>query len=429
MDVTVVGTGYVGLVAGACLADLGHNVICVDNNPEKIEMLNRGEMPIYEPGLETLVNKNAKAGRLSFSTNLQEAVKKSAVVFIAVGTPPKENGETDLTHVEAVAREIAGAIENYTVIVEKSTVPVQTGEKVAETIRAQGVNPELFDVVSNPEFLREGSAVRDFLEPDRIVIGTDTEKARKVMEEIYSPIDAKKIFTDVKSAELIKHASNAFLATKISFINAIANICERTGANIEQVADGMGTDRRIGRSFLNAGIGYGGSCFPKDVSAFMQIAAQNGYDFSLLNEVEKINRAQRKMFAEKVESALENPQGKTVAIFGLAFKPNTDDMRDAPSIDIINELQKKGVKIRAYDPIAEKTAGKILKDIEYCKTPLDAARGADAVAVITEWDEFRRMDLEKLRQEMKTPVVIDGRNVFDREKMHDLGFRYFSIGR
>ncbi|MBU0662196.1 MAG: UDP-glucose/GDP-mannose dehydrogenase family protein [Candidatus Diapherotrites archaeon] len=429
MDVAVIGTGYVGLVAGACLAELGHNVACVDNNTEKIEALNRGEIPIYEPGLEPLVNKNTKAGRLSFTTALPEAVRKSKAVFIAVGTPSGENGEADLSYVEAVAREIAGAIEKHTVVVEKSTVPVQTGDKVAETIRAAGVAPDLFDVVSNPEFLREGSAVKDFLEPDRVVIGTDSERARKVMEELYEPLEAEKIFTDVKSAELIKHASNAFLATKISFINAIANVCEKTGANIEHVAHGMGTDSRIGRSFLNAGIGYGGSCFPKDVAAFVRIAEKNDYNFALLREVENINRHQRKLFLGKIESAIGNPEGKTIAVLGLAFKPNTDDMREAPSVDVIKALQKRGAEIRAYDPAARKTSEAHLNNITHCADPYNAIQNADALVIFTEWDEFSRLDLEKVKRTLKQPIVIDGRNVFSREKMKDLGFTYVSIGR
>lgn len=429
MDIAVVGTGYVGLVAGACLAELGHNVICVDSNSAKIASLKKGEIPIYEPGLEPLVNKNAKAGRLSFTTDLKSAAKKSRVVFIAVGTPPKENGEADLSHVEAVAKEIARAITKHTVIVEKSTVPVQTGDMVAKTIRAQNVKPELFDVVSNPEFLREGSAVNDFMEPDRIVIGTDSERTRKVMEELYAPLDAEKIFTDVKSAELIKHASNAFLATKISFINAVANICEKTGANIGQVAHGMGTDRRIGRSFLNAGIGYGGSCFPKDVSAFIRIAEKNGYDFALLREVENINKSQREIFIRKIELAVGNLKGKTIAVLGLSFKPDTDDMREAPSIDIINALQAKGAEVRAYDPAAMKTAAQHVKGARFCTGPYEAMEGADALVIVTEWDEFRRLDLERVKKLLKKPIVIDGRNIFDAEKMRDLGFTYVSIGR
>ncbi|MFH1225433.1 MAG: UDP-glucose/GDP-mannose dehydrogenase family protein [Candidatus Diapherotrites archaeon] len=429
MDVAVVGTGYVGLVAGACLAELGHNVICVDSNAAKIASLKNGEIPIYEPGLEPLVNKNATAGRLSFTTDLKSAAKESRVVFIAVGTPPKENGEADLSHVEAVAKEIARAITKHTVIVEKSTVPVQTGDMVASAIRAQNVKPELFDVVSNPEFLREGSAVKDFMEPDRVVIGTDSERARKVMEELYAPLEAEKIFTDVKSAELIKHASNAFLATKISFINAVANICEKTGANIGQVAHGMGTDRRIGRSFLNAGIGYGGSCFPKDVSAFIQIAAKNGYDFSLLREAENINKNQRKAFIGKIENALGGPKGKKIAVLGLAFKPDTDDMREAPSIDIINALLEKGAEVSAYDPASMKTAAQHVKGARFCTGPYEAMEGADALVIVTEWDEFRRLDLERVKKLLKKPVVIDGRNIFDAEKMRDLGFTYVSIGR
>jgi len=425
----MVGAGYVGLVTGTCLADMGHNVICVDIIKEKIDNLNKGIIPIYEPGLEPLVKKNKEAKRLSFTTDLKAAVNKSDVVFIAVGTPPKESGEADLSYVENVARQVAETIEKYTVIVEKSTVPVETGEKVKQTIKLYNKKNIPFDVVSNPEFLREGSAVEDFMNPDRVVIGADSKKAINIMKEIYEPLNALMIVTDIKSAEIIKHASNSFLATKISFINAIANVCEKSGADIEKVAIGMGTDRRIGRNFLNAGIGYGGSCFPKDASAFIKISEKFGYDFELMKAVEKINKDQRKLFLKKIEKVLWIVKDKKIGILGLAFKPNTDDMREAPSIDIINGLQKEGAKIRAYDPEATETAKKILKDVEYCKDPYEVAKDAEALVILTEWKQFKEMDLDKIKKLLKNPIIIDGRNMFDPDDMVKKGFKYISIGR
>ena len=429
MKIAIVGSGYVGLVTGTCFAEIGNNVICVDIDEEKINELNNNIIPIYEPGLEELVVRNKKEGRLSFTTDLKRAVKESEIIFICVGTPPKENGEADLSYVDNVARTIAEIMDSYKLIVEKSTVPVETGERVAKIIKAYNIHKVGFDVVSNPEFLREGSAVNDFMHPDRIVIGYESERAKHIMEKLYDPLKAPIVFTDIKSAEIIKHASNSFLATKISFINAIANICELAGANIEKVADGMGLDKRIGRDFLNAGIGYGGFCFPKDADAFIRIAEKFGYDFKLLKTVQEINNYQRKHFVKKIEKALLIIKNKTIGILGLAFKPNTDDMRFAPSIEIINELQKEGAKIKAYDPKAMEKTKRILNNIEYYNDPYDAAKDADALVIITEWSEFKEIDFKKIKALMKHPLIIDGRNIYKPEDVKKEGFAYISIGR
>src|SRR3989338_6843249 len=429
MKIAIVGTGYVGFVTGTCLADLGNEVVCVDIDGEKIKSLNKGIIPIYEPGLDGLVAKNKKAGRLEFTSNLKKSIKDSDVIFICVGTAPKENGEADLSYVENVASTIAEAMDSYKIIVEKSTVPVETGEKVAKSIKSYNIHKADFDVVSNPEFLREGNAVNDFMHPDRIVIGCESERSRNVMKELYSPLNAPIIFTDIKSAEIIKHASNSFLATKISFINAIANICELAGADIEKVSEGMGFDKRIGRSFLNAGIGYGGSCFPKDVDAFVRIAEKFGNDFRLLKAVQEINNAQRANFMKKIEKALWVVKGKTIGVLGLAFKPNTDDMRLAPSIDIIFQLQKEGAKIKAYDPEAMQKAGQIFNDIAYFNSPYETAAGSDALVILTEWKEFKEIDLKRIKPLMKHPLIIDGRNIYNPEEMRKEGFVYISIGR
>src|SRR3989344_600524 len=429
MNISIIGTGYVGLVAGACFAELGNKVTCVDNNRQKIELLQKGGIPIYEPGLEGLVKKNAAAKRLSFTTDLMAAVKASEVVFIAVGTPPKPNGEADLSYVENVSREIAKAIDKYTVVVEKSTVPVETGEKVARTINNAGVDHNLFDVVSNPEFLREGSAIEDFMKPDRIVIGTNSEKARGTMKKLYAPLNAEMVFTDIRSAEIIKHSSNSFLAAKISFINAVSRICELSGADVEKVAVGMGLDKRIGKQFLRAGLGYGGSCFPKDVDAFIKIAGKQGYDFKLLEVVQEINKEQRLHFVKKVEEAMWNLNGKRIGVLGLSFKPNTDDMREAPSVEIIAALQKEGVKIVAHDPVAEGKAIELIKGVELKKNAIDVFENADAVLVLTEWPQFRNIDLKKAKSMMKVPLLIDGRNIFSKEEIASMGFKYISMGR
>jgi len=429
MKIAVAGAGYVGLVTAACLAELGNEVICVDIDEDKISSLNGGIIPIYEPGLEELAIRNKNRHRLAFSTDLRRAIKESDIVFICVGTPPKENGEADLSHVENVARTIAEVMDSYKVIVEKSTVPVETGDMVAKSIKAYNVHKADFDVVSNPEFLREGSAVSDFMHPDRIVIGSGSEKAVKIMQELYMPLNVPIIFTDIKSAEIIKHASNSFLAAKISFINAIANICELAGADVEKVAEGMGLDKRIGRHFLNAGIGYGGFCFPKDAEAFIRISEKLGYDFKLLKAVQETNFAQRKLFVRKIEKALWVVKGKAIGVLGLAFKPDTDDMRFAPSISIINDLQGEGAEIKAYDPKAMQKAKEVLKGVEYCSSPYDAAKDSDALVIVTEWNEFKEIDFEKIKKIMRQPVVIDGRNIYDPAEMKRLGFKYTGIGR
>jgi len=429
-NLAFIGAGYVGLVSGTALASIGHKVILVDNNKEKIAKLKKGGIPIYEPGLEELVKKNVSAKRLSFTSSLREAVKKSDVIFIAVNTPPLPSGKADLSYVAAAAREIAEVADSYKVVVDKSTVPVQTGERVANTIKQHNKRNIDFDVVSNPEFLREGSAIKDFLEPDRIVVGVENKRAEKIMREVYSPIKAPFIVTDVKSAELIKHASNSFLAMKISFTNTLARICELSGANIDQVAHGMGMDFRINTHFLKAGVGYGGSCFPKDVSAFITIAEELGYDFGLLKEVEKINKEARENFLQKIEQALWITKGKTIAVWGLAFKPNTDDMRNAPSVPILAKLHGDGAKIQAYDPEALETAKNELGNkVQYKKNMYDALKNADALVILTDWDEFKEPNWNKVSSLLKNPIIVDGRNMYDPKKMDKLGFVYHSVGR
>lgn len=429
MKIAVAGAGYVGLVTASCFAELGNSVICVDIDENKIKKLNNGIIPIYEPGLEELVRNNKERHRLAFTTDLKKAIKDSDIIFICVGTPPRPSGEADLSYVENVARTVADAMDSYKLIVEKSTVPVQTGEKVAKTIRAYNIHKVDFDVVSNPEFLREGSAVEDFMHPDRIVVGCESEKAKQLMEKLYAPLKSTIIFTDIKSAEIIKHASNSFLATKISFINAVANICELAGADIEQVANGIGYDRRIGRNFLNAGIGYGGFCFPKDAEAFIKISEKLGYDFSLMKSVQEINNSQKNHFVKKIEKALWVVKGKTIGILGLAFKPNTDDMRFAPSVDIIKELQKEGAKIKAYDPEAMEKSREILDDVEYCRDAYEVAKDADAMVIITEWNEFKELDLKRIKTLMRHHLILDGRNIYSPQSMKKEGFNYISVGR
>ncbi len=437
MNVAVIGSGYVGLVTGTCLAEIGHCVICIDNDEKKIETLRKGEMPIYEPRLEKLVKKNMDKERLSFSTSIKEGVSRAKVIFIAVGTPPKENGEADLSSVEKVCSQIARSMKEYRLIVEKSTVPVQTGQWIKRLFRVNNSFSD-FDIASNPEFLREGTAVDDFLNPDRIVIGVETERAASILKELYLPIINREsrgsdsvplMITDLETAELIKHASNSFLTTKISFINAVADICEKTGADIEKVAEGMGYDPRIGASFLKAGIGFGGFCFPKDLQAFIRIAEKLNYDFALLKEVEKINKNRPKILLDKIEKALGTVEGKTIGILGLAFKPNTDDIRLAPSIEIIRLLQKEKVQIKVYDPVAMDKAKEILSNVEYGRDPYQVARGSNALVIITEWEEFQRIDLERIKDLMVNPVIVDGRNIYEPQKMKELGFIYESIGR
>jgi len=429
MKIAIIGTGYVGLTSGTCLAKIGHDVICVDNDAARIDTLNRGEMPIFEPGLPEIIAEVKAAGRLRFTTDIRPAVAESTVSFIAVGTPPRENGQPDLTYVEDVARDIAASIRDYHLIVEKSTVPVQTGKWVRTTIERYNKASTPFDVASNPEFLREGSAVEDFLHPDRIVVGVESDRARALMTEVYAPIDAPIVFTDLASAELIKHASNAFLSMKISFANALSIVCEASGADIRKVCGGVGMDKRIGRSFLDAGVGYGGFCFPKDLSAFIAIANDLGYDFRLLKEVEAVNDDMKRRFVRKIQTVLWNLRDKNVGVLGLAFKPNTDDMRFAPSIDIINALVREGAKVRAFDPQSMSRARRLLPDITYCSRAEDVADEADVLAVLTEWPEFRKLDLAALKQRMRLPIICDGRNLFERSEAEKLGFTYIGVGR
>ncbi len=429
MNITVVGSGYVGLVSGACFASLGNRVICVDIDAKKIALLKKGRSPIYEPGLEELIRENLKKKNISFTTDLKNAVRRSEVIFIAVGTPPKPNGDADLSFVENVARTVAKEISAYKLIVEKSTVPVQTGEWVCRTIGRFAKKGAAFDVASNPEFLREGTAVQDFMNPDRIILGVESARARKILEELYQPLKSKILITDIKSAEIIKHASNSFLAMKISFINAISNICDATKADVELVATGMGLDRRIGKGFLNAGLGFGGFCFPKDLAAFIRISEKLGYDFELLKSVERINEGQKKIFLKKIEEAIWNVGSKTIGILGLSFKPNTDDMRFAPSVDIISALLSQGARVKVFDPHAMPKARALLKGVEFCKDVYAAAKGSDCLAILTEWDEFKELDFARIKKLLHQPVIVDGRNIYDPKQMKTLGFRYYSMGR
>jgi UDPglucose 6-dehydrogenase len=429
IKLTIIGTGYVGLVTGACFAEVGHQVVCVDNDAAKIKLLKSGGIPIYEPGLEELVKRNTAAGRLSFTTSTAEGVQISDVIFIAVATPPQPDGSVDLSFIERVARDIAAAMSAYNIIVDKSTVPVTTGEKVAETIKRYCPGKVDFDVVSNPEFLREGFAVGDLMKPDRVVIGTRSARPVAVLKEIYAPFNAPIVVTDISSAELIKHASNSFLALKISYINAIAAICETTGANVQEVAAGMGLDERIGRRFLNAGIGFGGSCFPKDLSAFIKIAEQIGYDFCLLKEVQRINAGQMDRFVKKITDTLWVLKDKKIGVLGLAFKQNTDDVRMSPAIELCQRLQKEGATIRVHDPKAMNKARAILQDVDYVDDMNAVADGCDALVVATEWDEFKKLDLERAHKSLTHPIMFDGRNLFDRGKMERLGWVYKSVGR
>ncbi|MBI3316945.1 MAG: UDP-glucose/GDP-mannose dehydrogenase family protein [Candidatus Omnitrophica bacterium] len=429
MKIGIIGSGYVGLVTGVCFAHLGNEVLCVDNDLKKIALLKKGISPIYEPGLEEMIRSNLQKGQIHFSSHIDDAVKKCEVLFICVNTPPKDRGEADLSFVENVAREIATRLRQYRLIVEKSTVPVQTGERIYQTICEMKAKTTLFDVASNPEFLREGSAIHDFLNPDRIILGVSTPKAEKILRKLYEPLMAKIVVTDLKSAELIKHASNSFLATKISFVNALARICDASGANIDMVTEGMGLDPRIGASFLRPGIGFGGFCFPKDLMAFLRISEKMGIPFNLLREVLDINEDQKRFFVKKIENHLWNLRDKTLGVLGLSFKPNTDDIRFAPSLDIIGELLKEGVKIQAYDPKASGHFKKQFKDIRYVKNPYEAAKHADALVILTEWDEFKTLDMKRIKKIMKHAIVFDGRNIFDPVLMKRSGFQYFSIGR
>ena len=430
MNLTIIGTGYVGLVTGACFAEVGHHVICVDNNEAKVKVLQAGGIPIYEPGLEEMVKKHVAAGRLRFTASTKEGVENSDIVFIAVPTPPQPDGSVDLSYIETVARDIASAMTSYKIVVDKSTVPVKTGDKVAETIKRYCKAKVEFDVVSNPEFLREGFAVEDLMKPDRVVIGVRSQRPVSAMKEVYTPFNAPIIITDINSAELIKHAANSFLALKISYINAVANICEASGANVEEVATGMGMDVRIGRRFLNAGLGFGGSCFPKDLSAFIKISEQLGYDFRLLKEVQRINADQMDRFLKKITDTLWVLKDKKIGVLGLAFKQNTDDVRMSPAIDLCQRLLKDGAKLRVHDPKAMDKARDVLKDtVTYVDDMNAVAEGCDALVVATEWPEFKQLDLERSRKALTHPILFDGRNLFDPKEMESVGFIYKSVGR
>jgi UDPglucose 6-dehydrogenase len=429
MKLTIIGTGYVGLVTGTCFAEVGHRVICVDNDEAKVKMLRAGGIPIYEPGLEEMVKKNVAAGRLSFTTSTAEGVENSDVIFIAVPTPPLPDGSVDLSFIEKVAREIAAAMTSYKIVVDKSTVPVKTGDKVAETIKRYCKAKVEFDVVSNPEFLREGFAVEDLMKPDRVVIGVRSQRPVAAMRQIYQPFNAPIIVTDINSAELIKHASNSFLALKISYINAISVICEATGANVQEVANGMGMDDRIGRRFLNASLGFGGSCFPKDLSAFIKIAETVGYNFGLLKEVQRINDEQMDRFVKKIIDTLWVLKDKKIGVLGLAFKQNTDDVRMSPAIDLCQRLQKEGAILRVHDPKAADKARAVLQNVTFVDDMNEVAEGCDALVVATEWEEFKKLDLERVRKSLTHPIMFDGRNLFDPAEMEQLGFIYKSIGR
>lgn len=428
MKVAVVGTGYVGLVTGVVLADLGNDVICVDNDRDKVAKLRQGIPPIYEPGIEELLKRTLADGFLSISEDIADATRKSDIVFIAVGTPPAEDGTPDMTAVKAVANAIAAAIDKYTVVVNKSTVPVGSGGLVADILCSHGVDPTLFDVVSNPEFLREGSAIYDTRNPDRVVIGAKNPEAAKKLVELYQPLQAPTYITDLESAELIKYASNSFLAMKISFINAISRLCEAAGANVADVAKGMGADKRIGEQFLAAGLGWGGSCFPKDVQGLIKVAAQLGYDFHLLQAVWDINEDQTRHFVRRIEDRLGGFEGKRVGLLGLAFKPNTDDIRDAKSLVIIDEVLKGGGSVKAFDPVADVHVKKLYPQVEYVETVFDVAEDVDVLVLVTEWNEFRQIDLERLASTMRGKLLFDGRRVYTPAQAKKAGLEYHTIG-
>ena len=431
MKIAIVGTGYVGLVAGACFAENGNDVTCVDKDAAKVRLLRRGRMPIYEPGLEEMVQRNTAEGRLVFTTVLNKAVRQSSIIFIAVGTPQGEDGSADLQHVLAVARDVGRAMNEYKVIVDKSTVPVGTAVRVRELIGRETTHP--FSVVSNPEFLKQGAAIEDFLKPDRVVIGAEDTRAAEIMRELYAPFTrtgAPVMVMDCASAELSKYAANALLATRISFMNEVANVCEAFGANIDEVRKAIGSDRRIGSSFLFAGVGYGGSCFPKDVKAILKFAADKGYDFETLRAVENVNQRQKGRLVGKMQTHFGNLSGKTIALWGLAFKPRTDDMREAPAITIVERLLAAGARVQAYDPEAGKVArGLFGTRIQLADKSYEALKGADALAVVTEWNEFREPDFPRMRKLMRSAVIFDGRNIYNPEQMQAHGFSYFSIGR
>ncbi len=430
MKITIIGTGYVGLVTGACFAQVGHKVVCVDSDAAKVKLLQGGGIPIYEPGLEEMVKENVTAGRLSFTNFIKEGVEKSDVIFIAVPTPSQADGSVDLSYIESVARDIAAHMTSYKIVVDKSTVPVKTGEKVAETIKRYSKSKVEFDVVSNPEFLREGFAVEDLMKPDRVVIGVRSQRPVQAMKGVYQPFGAPIIVTDINSAELIKHAANSFLALKISYINAISVICEASGANVQEVAAGIGMDARIGRRFLDASLGFGGSCFPKDLSAFIKISETLGYDFGLLKEVQRINAQQMDRFVKKITETLWVLKDKKIGVLGLAFKQNTDDVRMSPAIDLCQRLLKDGAQLRVYDPQAmEKAKALLPKTVTFVSDMNKVAEGCDALVIATEWPVFKQLDLDQARKSMTHPILFDGRNLFDVAEMEKLGFIYKSIGR
>ena len=431
MNIAVIGTGYVGLVTGTCFAEFGVNVTCVDVDSEKIARLERGEIPIYEPGLDQLVSKNTQAGRLRFTTDIKSAVEQSLVIFLAVGTPPKEDGSADLSFIEAAARDVARYMNGYKVVVTKSTVPLGTGERLRRLIREHQQKFD-FGIVSNPEFLREGAAIDDFMRPNRVVIGSRDEPAIAIMRDLYRPlylIETPVVITSLEAAELTKYAANAFLATKISFINEVANLCDRIGCDVHDVARAIGMDNRIGRYFLHPGPGYGGSCFPKDTTALLSVAGEYDAECLIVEAVVEVNRKQRSKMIDKVEKLLGEVKGKQIAVLGLSFKPETDDMREAPSVDIIRALVEKGARVRAYDPVAAEQAKKVLPDIEYAEDEYAAASGADALVFMTEWNQFRALDMSRVRGLMRTPKVADLRNIYEPERIRELGFDYVGVGR
>jgi UDPglucose 6-dehydrogenase len=432
VKICCIGCGYVGLVAGTCLADMGNDVICIDVDKNKINSLKKGIVPIYEPGLKDMLDRNAREKRIRFSTNIKEGIQNSEVIFIAVGTPPGMNNCADTSAIVSVAEDIGRYMNGYKVIVNKSTAPVGTIEKIGKIIKSFQTKPIKYDLVSNPEFMREGEAIKDFTNPDRIVIGVQSEKAKQIMTSIYSGIaraDKPIMFTDIRSAELIKYASNAMLATRISFMNEMAQLCEKVGGDIKAIAKGIGLDSRIGPRFLQAGVGYGGSCFPKDVKALAQIMKSNGIEAKILTAVDEVNEHQKRSLIGKIKKLVPVLKGKNIAIWGLAFKPKTDDMREAPSILIIQQLQEQGAKIKAFDPEAQEMAKKILKNVTYCSDPYSTVTGCDALVIVTEWNEFRDLDLKKVKQLIKHPNIIDGRNIYEPQEMKKLGFNYLCVGR
>jgi UDPglucose 6-dehydrogenase len=432
VHICVVGTGYVGLVTGTCFSEFGVDVTCVDIDEQKVEKLKNGIVPIYEPGLDVMIVRNMKEGRLNFTTDISSAVQNSLVIFIAVGTPPKSDGSADLQYVEQVARTIALSMNGYKVIVNKSTAPVGTGNWIKEVIRKSQKNDHRFSVVSNPEFLREGSAIEDFMRPDRVVIGAEDPEAIAIIKDLYAPlylIETPFVITNLATAELIKYASNAFLATKISFINELANLCDRVQADVHHVAKGMGLDRRIGSKFLHPGPGFGGSCFPKDTSALVEMSKEKNYEFKIVKATLEVNQQQRRIAFEKIETVSGKLKGKTIGILGLSFKPNTDDMRDAPSIPIIDLIQKSGAYVKAFDPVAMEEARKVLKNVTFCKDVYDTAKDVDVLVFMTEWNQFRKLDMNRLKKLMRVPTIVDLRNIYEPEKMMEYGFKYVAVGR